>query len=61
MMLGAVITAGIYTVNSFHSLDSSYRAGLLGASEGFILVGAVMFLIGWFRRGNEKGTSGSSR
>ncbi len=61
MVLGGAITAGIYVVNGFHPLDSSYRAGLLGASEGFILIGALTLVGGWFRPRNEEKKTGPSR
>ena len=48
--LGIVLTAGIQIINSFHPMDPNYRAGMLGGSEGYILVGVVVFLIGWTRR-----------
>jgi len=50
IILGGVITAGILILNSGHTMDPSRRAGLLGGSEGFILVGLVMFMIGLNRR-----------
>jgi uncharacterized membrane protein YhaH (DUF805 family) len=51
--LGVVITAGIYIESSFYSMDPNHRSGLLGYSEGLILIGAVTFLIGWKRLGKE--------
>lgn len=50
MVFGVVVTAAIYIVDSFHPIGSTHRAGLLGGAEGFILIGIVMFLIGWKRR-----------
>lgn len=49
-ILGVIITAGIQIINRFHPVEPNYRAGLLGGSEGYVLVGAATFLIGWIRR-----------
>ena len=46
LMLGVLLTAAVLLL--VH--DPARRSGLLGASEGFVLVGALMFLIGWNRR-----------
>lgn len=55
MVLGVVITVGIEILNSFDPMDPNRRAGLLGGSEGFVLVGAVVFLIGWNLRRKTRG------
>jgi hypothetical protein len=55
--LGIVLTAGIQIINSFHPMDPNFRAGELGGSEGFILIGVVFFLIGWNRRRKPDGSS----
>ncbi|HEY5186410.1 MAG TPA: hypothetical protein VIM19_16265 [Actinomycetes bacterium] len=46
MVLGVLLTTPVL----FLVHDPARRPGLLGASEGLILVGALMFLIGWNRR-----------
>ena len=55
MVLGVVITVGILILNTFHPFDPNRRAGLLGGSEGFILVGAALFLVGWDLRRKTRG------
>jgi hypothetical protein len=55
--MGVVLTAGIQIINSFHPMEPNYRAGLLGGSEGYVLVGAVMYLIGWIRRRKPESSS----
>lgn len=50
ILLGVVITAGILILNNYGPMAPNRRAGLLGGSEGFILVGVVVFLIGLNRR-----------
>ena len=54
-VVGVVITVGIEILNSFHPLNPNRRAGLLGGSEGFILVGAALFLVGWNLRRKTRG------
>jgi hypothetical protein len=58
LALGAVITAGIYIL---HPVDSAYRSGLLGGSEGFILIGIVMFGVGWKGPNNPDSSSSPVR
>ena len=55
LVLGVVITVGILILNTFHPFDPNRRAGLLGGSEGFILVGAALFLVGWDLRRKTRG------
>lgn len=46
LVLGALLTAAVLVL--VH--DPARRPGLLGASAGFVLIGALMILIGWNRR-----------
>ena len=46
MVLGVILTVPVLLL--VH--DPARRRGLLGASAGFVLAGALMFLIGWNRR-----------
>ncbi len=46
LVLGVILTVPVLVL--VH--DPARRPGLLGASEGFVVVGALMFLIGWNRR-----------
>ena len=46
LVLGVILTVAVLLL--VH--DPGRRPGLLGASEGFVVVGALMFLIGWNRR-----------
>ena len=55
LVLGVVITAGIEILNTFHRLEPNRRAELLGGSEGFVLVGAALFLVGWNLRRKTRG------
>ena len=48
--LGIVITVEIMILTRFHPIDPNRRAGLLGGSGGFIVVGVVLFFIGKNRR-----------
>ena len=48
--MGVIFTAGIQIINSFHPMDPNFRAGELGMSDGFILIGIAFFLFGWRRR-----------
>ncbi len=57
IVLGVVITVGIFVLNGFHPMDPTRRAGLLGGSEGFVIVGIAAFLIGWNRRRKTDGAS----
>lgn len=50
MVVGVAFTVGTMILTSFHPLDPNRRAGLLGGSEGFIVVGVVLFFIGKKRR-----------
>lgn len=59
MLVGVAFTVGIMILTSFHPIDPNRRSGMLGGSEGFIVAGAVMFLIGWNRR--RRKSDGSSR
>lgn len=46
LVLGVILTVAVLVL--VH--DPARRPGMLGASEGFVLVGALMLLIGWNRR-----------
>jgi uncharacterized membrane protein YhaH (DUF805 family) len=50
--VGLITMVGIYVVDSFHTMDSRYRARSLSESKQFILVGVVTALIAgiWRRR-----------
>lgn len=54
LTLGVVFTVGIQIICSFHPLDPNFRAGELGMSEGYILIGVASFVVGWrYRRKPE--------
>lgn len=44
--IGVITAVGIELVNRFHPMNIHLRAGELGLSEGFILIGVVSFLFG---------------
>lgn len=50
MAIGVATFVGIPILLHFHPTNPNYRAGSLGESKTFLLVGAVTFLIGWNRR-----------
>lgn len=52
--IGIIMTVAILIINRFHPMTSHFRGGELGLSEGFFLIGAVSFLLGWkYRRKPE--------
>ena len=61
VVLGVTLTVGVLVLTGLHAVDSSRQPGLLGASTGFILVGAVMYATGWLGRRKPGPGSGSER
>jgi hypothetical protein len=51
VVLGVVITGIVLGVDRVHRMSADYRAGLLGAATGIVLVGVAMVALGWRRRG----------
>ena len=49
-IMGVIFIVGIQITNSFYPMNPNFRAGELGMSEGFILVGIAFFLFGLKRR-----------
>lgn len=58
VILGVVITVGILVVNIYRPMTPNIRAGLLGGSEGFVLVGVALLVIGWNDRRRTDRSSG---